>query len=475
MNRLAATATIASLVLAAAALASCGGAGTDKLGGVKREPLVLTMANGNGNPRELQPFVDEVSRLSHGAVRIRVVNDWRAGEITYETGIIHDVEAGKADLGWVGGRAWDAVGITSFDALQAPFLIDSYALEEQVVQGAIAAGMLRRLPPRLVGLGVLPGPLRYLLSAPRPLRTPSDISGLRVGFQGASEPVASLRALGATPVRLPSGAPWQGIDAVEQQLDSIYQNNYDTHAKYLTVNVSLWPRPLVLFINAKAHARLAPSQRRLLREAARRAGPATLAAVTKQEHDAIDGLCSRGISLETAKPADVAQLHAAVAPVYDTLERQAATASFIAAIKRLSRTVAASTQPTTACPSAPSPSASALPNGTYRVTITRDDARHAGVPPRDQLTMTYTLVLQSRNFTLYEQHPDGARIGFRGTYSIYRDRIVATGNNGDVVTARWSFEGSQLRFTDVKPARSPYSLTWGTHPWQAVSASAQPG
>jgi TRAP-type C4-dicarboxylate transport system substrate-binding protein len=469
MNRLAATATIASLVLAAAALAGCGGAGTDKLGGVKREPIVLTLANSTGDARELQPFVDEVSRLSHGAVQIEVVNDWREGEVAYETGIIHDVQAGKADLGWVGGRAWGAVGITSFDALQAPFLIDSYALEERVIESVITDRMLRHMPPGLRGVGVLPGPFRYLLAASRPLLTPSDVAGLRVGFQGASEPEESLRALGAKPVRLARGA-WPGIDAAEQQLDAMYQNNYYTHARYITANVSLWPRPLVLFMNTRAGARLASSQRSVLREAARRAGPATLAAVTKQEKDALVGLCRRGISLATATPADVARFHAAVAPVYRTLERQSATASFIAEIKRLGRNIGASSGPTTACPSAPSPSASSLPDGRYSVTITRVDARRAGFP---QMTFgTFTLVLQSGNFTLYQQHHSG---DFAGTYSIYRDRIVATGSNGDVLTARWSLAGTRLRFTDVKPARSPYSLVWETHPWQAVRGSASPG
>ena len=40
--------------------------------------------------------------------------------------MIGDVEAGKADLGWAGSRAFDSVGVPSFDALHAPLLIDSY-------------------------------------------------------------------------------------------------------------------------------------------------------------------------------------------------------------------------------------------------------------------------------------------------------------------------------------------------------------
>jgi hypothetical protein len=65
----------------------------------------------------------------------------------------------KADLGAVGGRAWDAVGVTSLDALQAPFLIDSYALEQDVLESAIPARMLQALGPLGLAKEVRPAPL----------------------------------------------------------------------------------------------------------------------------------------------------------------------------------------------------------------------------------------------------------------------------------------------------------------------------
>ena len=55
-------------------------------------------------------------------------------------------------------------------------------------------------------------------------------------------------------------------------------------------------------------------------------------------------------------------------------------------------------------------------------------------------------------------------IGIEGTYSLYHDRFVGTGSNGDVVRARWSFDGTNLRFADVEP-QGPYSVVWGSEPW----------
>src|SRR5260221_11147872 len=87
----------------------------------------------------------EGARRSGGALRIKFETNWRQGQRDAETGLIRDVRAGKADLGAVGGRAWDAVGVTSLDALQAPFLIDSYAPEQDGLDSAIPARMLQGL------------------------------------------------------------------------------------------------------------------------------------------------------------------------------------------------------------------------------------------------------------------------------------------------------------------------------------------
>gem|GEM_PF-4461843 len=38
----------------------------------------------------------------------------------------------------------------------------------------------------------------------------------------------------------------------------------------------------------------------------------------------------------------------------------------------------------------------------------------------------------------------------------------------DEVTARWSFDGEQLRFTDVTPENSPFEVVWESHPWKKV-------
>jgi hypothetical protein len=120
------------------------------------------------------------------------------------------------------------------------------------------------------------------------------------------------------------------------------------------------------------------------------------------------------------------------------------------------------------------PSAAAIPDGTYKVTVTPRDALRAGIAPDDPFVRAgvthVTLDLQGGNFVLQsDKDPDG----WEGTYSVYRDRVTVTGIDGSSVTARWSFADGRLRFEDIsdppRPGEPPYvRVTWGSHPWEKI-------
>ena len=368
------------------AVAGCAGAGDDRAGG-KPEPtaLTLTMANGLYRPEELQPFADEVARLSGGKMRIEFRDRWLGWPWRRpESAVIHDVAAGKADLGSVGSRAWDDVGVSSFNALHAPLLVDSYALQGEVLESGIPGEMLKALEPlRLVGLGILPSPLRKLLGVERPLTQPADFRGQRIGITESRVARETLRALGATAIAVPAGSQIGGLDGIEQQVEAIESNTYDAAAKYLTTNINLWPRPLVLFMNKAAFTALEPVQRDVLREAVRNVLPETLAAIRAREQTAAAVLCRRGLSFVVATPADISKLREALAPVYRELEQDDQTRSFIARIRQLRQATSVSAETLPSCSTGERSASAAIPDGVYTNTTTADDARRARIPAGD--------------------------------------------------------------------------------------------
>jgi TRAP-type C4-dicarboxylate transport system substrate-binding protein len=438
-----------------AVAAGCAGAGDDRAGG-KPEPtaLTLTMANGLYRPEELQPFADEVARLSGGKMRLEFRDRWLGWPWRRpESAVIHDVAAGKADLGWVGSRAWDDVGVSSFNALHAPLLVDSYALQGEVLESGVPGEMLKALEPlRLVGLGVLPSPLRKLLGVERPLRQPADFRGQRIGITESRVARETLRALGATAIALPAGARIGGLDGIEQQVESIESNTYDAAAKYLTTNINLWPRPLVVFMNEAAFAALEPVQRAMLREALRNALPETLAASRSRERDAAAVLCRRGLRFVVATPADMSSLREALAPVYRELERDDQTRSFIARIGKLRQALSVAAETLPPCSIGESSASAPIPDGVYTNTTTADDARRARIPAGNPfyglLPVRHRLVLKSGDFVMYDIPSDGhTEVGASGKYSLYRDRIIFH-SGGDTIPLEWSLEGDALKFDD---------------------------
>jgi TRAP-type C4-dicarboxylate transport system substrate-binding protein len=458
----------AALALVPAALAGCGGS-ADKAGGERQaKPLVLEFANYNFAPVELAPFAREVERRSQGSLRIAFHNFWRQGQKDVETKLIRDVQAGRADLGWVGSRAWDAVGVSSFDALHLPFLIDSYALEQTVLQGPLPARMLKRLEPLgLVGIGILPGELRRVVGVRKPLLRAADFRGLRFGTTQARAADATIRALGATPVPFLVVTSVRRFGGFDFPVTSFEGNSYDAQARYLTSNLAFWPRPLVVFMSRQTNARLSPAQRALLRAAAQDTIPDAVGLIEHRERQATAALCERGlVRFVRSTAADLAGIRSEVASVRAGADPE--TRDYARAIEQTKRRLAAPAQDVPPCP-AVSSTAGAIPDGTYENTTTLADARRAKVPavdlPRASLPVHHRLVIRGRNFALYSTGRNGKTDLFQGTYSSYHGKVRFASTGETLLPLSWSFDGRTLRFFDLPFHSTGY---WGavfSPPW----------
>jgi len=280
-------------------------------------------------------LADEARRLSGGTIRI----DVRLGGnalVDYERRLVDEVRAGKVDMASVGARAWDRMGVTTFRGLVAPFLVDSLDLERSILESPGADGLLDGVRPLgLVGVALLPGPLRRPFGLSRHLVAPRDYRGARVGVRFGDVAQDTLKALGATPEGYKSGS-LAGLDGAELDIATVARNRYDAPGSKLTANVVLWPRPETIVISRRAFGRLDRSQQQILR----RAGQETIASVVdrlREEQDAaLDALCNRGaVSLVDASASQLAALQSAARPVYEELEHDPVTRGLIATIRRL--------------------------------------------------------------------------------------------------------------------------------------------
>jgi TRAP-type C4-dicarboxylate transport system substrate-binding protein len=323
---------------------SGGGSGATKAGKTSG-PVVLRMASRDSDPTfdlAAALFVRRVTQISSGKLRIDVVPGWGHEQPDVEQQIVRAVAAGKVDLGAVGTRVFDTLGVSSLQALTAPMLIDSYPLERAVIASRIPGQMLRGLGKVGVGgLAILGEGLRKPVATRRPLLGPSDWHGITFAAYRSQAAAASIRALGARPSdviadALDAALLAHRIEAAENDL-LIYQSNARQYrAPYVTANVNLWPRTEVLIANPGRLATLTSTQQRWLRRAAAEAAARSTSLFTHDSQVA-RALCKSGARFANASRAQLVALRKALRPVYTTLEQDPETKSFIDQIEQIKR------------------------------------------------------------------------------------------------------------------------------------------
>ena len=462
--------TVLAVALLVTACATSPGRGV----GSQPPSVVLSFANGNHGNEAFEPFAEAVAAATGGTVTIDLDDAIHIGDPMYEHRIIDDVAAGTYDVAWVAPRPWHARGVTSFDALIAPFLVDSYALQDAVLDSDLEQEMLAGLEGTgLVGLGILPGPLRRIAMVGGDFRTPEDLRGKLVGTGDSEIAARTYEALGATTRSMPSGGEIDGLDAVEAQLGAVAGNRYhlDVPQMSVTVDVALWPRSVVLFANKARFESLSAEQQTALRDVVSQLRASTTAAVEAEDATALATLCADGADVVAAGDTARAALLTAVEPVYDELAKDGTTASMLQRIGEMKAAITTATSNTT-CPSRPAspapPVAGGFPEGTYEARLSCAEleaywAAHPELQTADRFPCPVVMGFTLKDATWVENY------GERWTFSFFGDH-VQLGN----FTMRWSWDGTQLTFSEIQGGEPGDAQAWTTQPFVKLDEPTTP-
>jgi TRAP-type C4-dicarboxylate transport system substrate-binding protein len=427
-------AAVALAVIAAVAAGGCsaGGAGGDKAGGAGA-PVVLRMASVAGDLDAvplIKDFVSQVRERSGDNLRIQVVNRWGEYAADAEQQVVRAVAAGKVDLGWTAPRVFDTLGVTSFQALQAPMLIDNYALEHAVITSDIPAQMLDGLNKvGVTGFGTLADGLRKPIAVKQPILGVADWHGMTFGTYRSQGQAQAIRALGATPMEAFGPVRDQALKAGKLQGFEFDLYPYDhqvltQRAPYVTANVNLWPQTDVLFANPGRLAALTGQQQRWLRQAAQDVASRS-ASLADRDSQILRNACQSGARFANASPADLAALGSALAPVYASLEQDPQTKAFIQRIQALKQSTPAAAPLaipagcTGKAPKQPAENSGAPAdlNGTYRYVLTKDDARKGEEQDLSEYPSVTTVRLENGRV-------EGGCFGRGATYWVHDHRIT---------------------------------------------------
>lgn len=444
-----------ALALTMAGCSAASGTPGDKAGG-STSTVTLVMGVTDPKGRTTTPtvefFASQVAELSQGSIRLDVA--WNAAEETTdgEQAIARKVRSGEFDLGFIGSRAWDTEGVTSLQALQAPFLITNYELLSAVVSSPMGGEMLAGLKSAEVeGLGLYPDQLRHPVGFREPLASPQDFEGARIRVLTSNASDALIRALGAEPIHLNGDAYGQAVsDGTLTGVDSSLGLAPALHGSILTGNLIFYPKVDTLFAGQEALGKLDSTQQQALRAAAQRTAAHVLEKLPVTEDTG--PFCSGGGRVVAATDRDVRALEAAAQPVYGQLAEDPQTAAFIDQIRTLKAGIPAPTQ-LTACGESESTGSAAqkIPNGSYTAVGTKQEALRLGHDDPCALTSNgahLRLELKDGQWEQWEyckNQPDD--MGSQGTYiSTDKELVLHETCCGDT-TLDWSFDGKTLTLT----------------------------
>jgi TRAP-type C4-dicarboxylate transport system substrate-binding protein len=481
-------ASLAALLL----VTGCGGkAGdVDKAGGpVTAAPINLKMANTRGE--EAQPFLDELAKVSGGALQLTAEPGFQAASKSIEVGALQAVQSGHADIAIVPIRAYAFVGVTSFDALMAPMLVDNMELQQQVINDSVASEMLAGVKSAgFAGIGVLPGPIRLPSGVSRPLIGPATYSGARIAYSSSPVAMQSLEALGAIPVEAAfDGQDVNGFDGIELQAKAVAENQYDGVVRSITANIGLWPRSIGIVANAGSWAKLTEAQRGWLVQAAKDAVEET--ANRQAGTEDIANMCRRDkVKIISASKDQIAQLRRAVTPVYDSLRGNQETAAYLDRIQAIKDRLGSteSGQPIDCAALTGHPRSTSSPansdsklDGNYMLSITEKELA-AGEPNETPIAENwgkFRLVLDHGRFASTQYNEQACTWNY-GSYKITGTTIElsfaggggkgpnnAFNKPGEVFDYGVSLYHNNMKWSQVPNAVSPTG--WTVKPWHRDS------
>jgi TRAP-type C4-dicarboxylate transport system substrate-binding protein len=476
--------SVVGAVVVSVLLAACSGG--DKAGG-DAAPVTLRMVTveDKGAPYAdgVTEFARQVEDLSAGSVRVDIV--WN-GAVEYFGGfgpgadqkVAGLVQKGELDLALIPARAWDELGVTSLQALQAPFLVSSEHLVEQVVQSELAGELLGGLDQEgVIGLALLPEGLRHPVGFEHPLLRLADFSGATIRSLPSNVSHRLLEALGAKPVDISGDAFF--VAAKNGEIDGAESGfawgGTMPSPSTFTANITLYPKVNALVANEDGFGRLSDEHQRILREAAARA-VRYVVQNAPTEADRAAAYCGNGGAIAFAAEADVAALERAAQPVYEVLQADPLTKELIGQIRAMKAQATSSGDAITPCGpasgGAPTTNAepSEFPEGVYRADLPPEYLIEKGMDAQTayELGGIVTLTIKDGRWRGHTQSahnwPDCG-----GPYSVESGRISLRddqcGASHLVMSARWKLEDGDLTFFDIQVGRP---LEWGSKPFKKI-------
>ena len=308
--------------LLGAVLAIAAGTATAE---IKERTLKFAFQNQKEHPQAIgaQKFADLVAQKSGGKITVKL---FAGGALGGDLQTMSALQGGTVELTVLNAGLLSGA-IKEFAAVDLPFLFNSGAEADAVVDGPFGQRLLDKLPEKgLVGLGYWDLGFRNMTNSKRPITKVEDIAGLKLRVLQSPIYIDLFNGLGANAVPLPfpelySALEQHTVDGQENPVTVIASSKFFEVQKYLSLTRHTY-NPQAFLISKKLWDQLAPEERKLIQDSAQEAKLFQRKVSREQETQALESLRKGGMQVNEIAPAEMARLREKVKPVVEKFSNQ---------------------------------------------------------------------------------------------------------------------------------------------------------
>lgn len=247
----------------------------------------------------------ELERETGGRLSVRI---YHSGQLGRETDTVNLARFGALDFTRVNLAALNNA-FPATQILSLPYVFDSTEHMRRSVDGPVGAEILAAFEARgLVGLAFYDSGARCFFNTHRPISAPAELHGLKIRVPPSDIFMDLIRALGANPTPLAFGEIFSSlqtrlIDGAENNWRSFHTSRHFEVARYWAQTEHSYS-PEALLLSRRRFDSLAPSDRELLVDLARRSVPYMRELWDRTEAESRAFVIANGVSVsEIDRPA----------------------------------------------------------------------------------------------------------------------------------------------------------------------------
>lgn len=281
----------------------------------------VTIKLGHGTPttstlhQGAEKFKSEVEALSKGSIKVEI---YHSGQIGHDRQLIESMQLGEVDM-----AIPSTTNVSPF--VKEMFITDYFFLFRNapeaytILDGPAGQALNKAVTSKsLIGLGFMENGFRHISNNERPIKTPSDLNGVKIRVNENPIQVTAWKGLGASPTPMNWGEIFtslqQGtLDGQECSLSLFYDTHFFEAQKYLSLTGHIYS-PFSVLMSQETYEKLDDTQKKTVQDAAKTAISYQREMNQKAEKTALQKVQEGGIKVTTLSVDEMQPFVKATAP-----------------------------------------------------------------------------------------------------------------------------------------------------------------